>query len=79
MFGKYRKLYEEQREKTKGAQQLADMYEAENYNLNLYLYWLEKNFADIYEDMVTYFKGMPAYAGNKLITEDLPEDFFCNC
>ena len=72
MFGKYRRLYKESLEK-----QLDN--ENQIYNLNLYLYWLEQNFADIYEDMQTYFEGMAGYAGDKLIKiDELPDDFVFN-
>lgn len=72
MFGKYRRLYEESLEKRLDN-------ENQIYNLNLYLYWLEQNFADIYEDMQTYFDGMAGYVGDKLINPaELPDDFVFN-
>ena len=71
MFGKYRKLYNEM---------VVKQCESKDqiHNLTLYLYWLEKNFPDIYEDMQTYFEGMAGYLGDKLITEKLPPEFYCN-
>ena len=63
-------------------QQLAlinDELEADRNNLNLYLYWLEKNFHDVFEDMATYFDGMPSYTSSiHLKLDDLPEDFIIN-
>ena len=75
MFGKYRRLYNEALNEC-----VFIKYESENriHNLTLYLYWLEKNFPDIFEDMMTYFDGMAGYTGDKLIKDDLPEDFYFN-
>ena len=72
MFGKYRKLYDELVIEKQD-------YENQVYNLNLYLYWLEQNFSDIYQDMQTYFEGMAGYVGDKLINPtELPDDFVFN-
>lgn len=70
MFGKYKKLYNEE------VKHVIELDETV-YNLNLYLYWLEKNFPDIFEDAMTYFDGMAGYVGDKRIT-NIPEDFVFN-
>ena len=79
MFGKYKKLYSEYYQKAKDLAQECDKREADHYNLNLYIYWLEKNFPDVYDDMQNYFEGMPGYYGLSIIKDNFPDDFFCNC
>lgn len=69
MFGKYRKLYKEM---------VAKQCDSENqiHNLTLYLYWLEKNYPNVYSKMNTYFEGMAGYIGDKLIKDQLPQEFY---